>query len=401
MFKILPSFYRSCLENQLQLAQLLQLEILVWMLQTFKEVRLERLAALMPKPIKYESRRRAIQRFLVLPIVSVPALWFPIVKYLLRRQQRLFEAKYKSAKRRRIAKRKLKNYFFVAIDRTQWRDKNLFVVSVIWEKRAWPVAWVLLDKKGSSNLREQQQLLRPVLRLLKGYQFVVIGDREFSSVGLACWLRQQDVKFVFRIKQSTHIYLPAFNYQPLRELGLTPGTSLFLRSVEVTHQSGYGTFNLAAYWQRGYRKHHQTEGWYLLTNLPCLTSAVTAYKARFGIEAMFKDCKSGGYNLEGSHANEARLLALVLLIALAYTCATFLGRTLKNAGVQHYIARLTELTRTQRRHSSFWVGLYGTVWVAGLEFFADLAECFRRVSPHKLPYFQKGLRVMALIQSSV
>ncbi|MCA1991028.1 MAG: hypothetical protein LDL41_03130, partial [Coleofasciculus sp. S288] len=75
----------------------------------FKEVRLERLAALLPKPIKFESRRRAIQRFLVLPIVSVPALWFPIVKYLLRRQlrrqQRLFEAKYKSAKRQRLERR--------------------------------------------------------------------------------------------------------------------------------------------------------------------------------------------------------------------------------------------------------------------------------------------------------
>jgi hypothetical protein len=338
MFKILPSFYGSCLENQLQPAQLLELEILVWMLQTFKEVRLERLAALLPKPIKFESRRRAIQRFLLLPILSVPALWFPIVKYLLRRQQQRFEAKYKSAKRRRLANRKLRNYFFVAIDRTQWRDKNLFVVSIIWEKRAWPVAWVLLDKKGSSNLKQQQKLLRPVLRLLKGYQFVVIGDREFSSVGLACWLRQQHVRFVFRLKQSTHIYLPAFNYQPLRDLGLTPGTSLFLRSVEVTHQSGFGTFNVAAYWQKCYRQRRQTEGWYLLTNLPCLTSAVIAYKARFGIEAMFKDCKSGGYNLEGSHANEARLLNLVLLIALAYTCATFLGRTLKNAGVQNYIS---------------------------------------------------------------
>ena len=152
----------------------------------------------------------------------------------------------------------------------------MFVVSIIGEKRAWPVAWVLLDKKGSSNLKQQQKLLRPVLRLLKGYQFVVIGDREFSSVGLACWLRQQHVRFVFRLKQSTHIYLPAFNYQPLRDLGLTPGTSLFLRSVEVTHQSGYGTFNIAAYWQRCYRKHRPAQGWYLLTNLPCLTKAVTA-----------------------------------------------------------------------------------------------------------------------------
>jgi hypothetical protein len=29
-----------------------------------------------------------------------------------------------------------------------------------------------------------------------------------------------------------------------------------------------------------------------------------------GIEAMFKDCKSGGYNLEGSRANNQRLTNL-------------------------------------------------------------------------------------------
>ncbi len=39
------------------------------------------------------------------------------------------------------------------------------------------------------------------------------------------------------------------------------------------------------------------------------------------IEAMFKHCKTGGYNLEKSHANNERLKSLILLIALAYTCA--------------------------------------------------------------------------------
>ena len=34
---------------------------------------------------------------------------------------------------------------------------------------------------------------------------------------------------------------------------------------------------------------------------------------------MFKDCKSGGYNLEDSHAGEQRLIALILLIAIAYS----------------------------------------------------------------------------------
>ena len=31
-----------------------------------------------------------------------------------------------------------------------------------------------------------------------------------------------------------------------------------------------------------------------------------------GIEAMFKDCKTGGYNLEGSQANVERLNNLIL-----------------------------------------------------------------------------------------
>ena len=34
---------------------------------------------------------------------------------------------------------------------------------------------------------------------------------------------------------------------------------------------------------------------------------------------MFKDCKTGGYNLEGTKANSHRLTNLILLIAIAYT----------------------------------------------------------------------------------
>jgi hypothetical protein len=40
---------------------------------------------------------------------------------------------------------------------------------------------------------------------------------------------------------------------------------------------------------------------------------------------MFKDCKSGSYNLEGCHAFEARLSTIILLIAIAYTCAIIQG----------------------------------------------------------------------------
>ncbi len=35
------------------------------------------------------------------------------------------------------------------------------------------------------------------------------------------------------------------------------------------------------------------------------------------------------------------------------------GRKLKQMGIQKYIGRVKEAGRTQRRHSSFYIGLYG------------------------------------------
>jgi hypothetical protein len=112
---------------------------------------------------------------------------------------------------------------------------------------------------------------------------------------------------------------------------------------------------------------------------------------------MFKDCKTGGYNLEKSHANNDRLKNLILLIALAYTCAILQGQKIKRMGVQKYIGRLSESHRWQRRHSSFWIGLYGQSWVIGMEFCAEIIAELMRIRRNKLPFFQRGLRAMSLI----
>ena len=59
------------------------------------------------------------------------------------------------------------------------------MVSVIIGKRAFPIYWTLLDKKGNSSLEEQTNVLKPVLELLKDYNLIVLGDREFHSAKLA------------------------------------------------------------------------------------------------------------------------------------------------------------------------------------------------------------------------
>ena len=276
----------------------------------------------------------------------------------------------------------------------------MFVVSVIWDKRAWPIYWQFLSHTGSSNLAQQQALLRPVFRLLKGYEIVVIGDREFRSVELADWLKQKKVYFALRLKQGTYIKLMGQEYQKLNELGLAPGMKLFLTGVKFTKKKGFGQFSVAAYWKRKYRGKGPNEGLYILTNLKSLSEALKVYQARSGIEAMFRDCKSGGYNLEDSKASVERLTSLVLLIAIAYTCAGLQGQFIKLSGQQKYVSRLKELKRMTRRHSNFWVGLYGQMWIAALEACSDWVRDLIRLRPNKRAFFQKGLRAMNLIQAA-
>jgi hypothetical protein len=380
--KMLPELYLTPLHSQLSASQLLTLEMLVWLLQFHKQVRIERLAACLPLPILYESRRRHVQRFLILPQLSIPLLWFPLIKSIL------------------LTQIPPGIQVIVPLDRTQWEQNNLFVVSVIWDKRAWPIYWQFLEHTGSSNLAQQQALLRPVLRLLKGYEIVVVGDREFRSVELAYWLKQKKVYFALRQKQGNYIKRKGQEYQKLSELGLTPGMKLFLTGVNFTKKKGFGQFSLAAYWKRKYRGKSQEQGWYILTNLTSLSAALKVYQARSGIEAMFKDCKSGGYNLEDSKASVERLTSLVLLIALAYTCAGLRGQSIKSKGQQKYIGRLKELKRIQRRHSNFWIGLYGQMWIAALESESDWIRNLMMIRPNKRTFFQRGLRAMALIQAA-
>ena len=81
----------------------------------------------MPYPIQFESRRRSLQRFLNLDSLNIERLWFPIVKEIL--QAKFFKCK------------PLK----IALDRTQWRAQNVFMLTLVWEKRGIPLYWQLLD----------------------------------------------------------------------------------------------------------------------------------------------------------------------------------------------------------------------------------------------------------------
>lgn len=377
---MLPSFYQKYLERYLKPAQLITLKMLVWLLQSQKQVRIERLAASLPLPILESSRRRHIQRFLSLGSLSILALWFPLIRELISHQL------------------KAGNRLIIAIDRTQWSENNVLMVSAIHQKRAFPIFWTLLDKKGACNLAEQKQILRPVIRLLKKYKLIVIGDREFQSIELAQWLHSQHLGFVLRQRCDTTFREKRQPFQPLKSIPLQPGFRCFYSHVSLTRKKGFSRFNLAAYWKRKYKSKQESEPLYLLTNLPDLKTSIDIYKQRFGIEAMFKDCKTGGYNLEGSKASPDRLIKLILLIALAMTSAWLQGKRTSRQGQQEYVCRPTEKGRARRRHSQFWIGLYGENWLTSFYQCQEWVEEMLSFIGNKKPFYQKGLRAINLIQ---
>jgi len=130
---------------------------------------------------------------------------------------------------------------------------------------------------------------------------------------------------------------------------------------------------LATRGQRRYRSKQAEAPWYLITNLDSLEKTLKLYESRLGIEAMFKDCKTGGYNIEKTKVSEPRFLALVLLIAIAYSLNTIRGQQLNILPHRVYICRLKESNRSAERHSDFWIGTYGTFWVESMDTFSELA----------------------------
>jgi hypothetical protein len=117
-------------------------------------------------------------------------------------------------------------------------------------------------------------------------------------------------------------------------------------------------------------------------------------------------CK-GGWGSDTSldptdcHADPPRFTALPVLITIAYSIASIQGKRIRKKQVQHYVGRVKEPKRTQHRHSQFWIGLYGSLWIGSLNVWSTLAHQLMALKPQKRAFFQRGLNAISLIQSAL
>ncbi|MEG4631479.1 hypothetical protein QUB56_18070 [Microcoleus sp. AR_TQ3_B6] len=126
-----------------------------------------------------------------------------------------------------------------------------------------------------------------------------------------------------------------------------PGTFLYFQGKRVRKTQPATGVDVACKWKRNYGACQVDEAWFILTNLGSLPAAIPygiaslhdAYKQRMGIEEMFRDCKTVGYDLEGVSLKGNRLIKIILLVTLAYSSAIFEGTDIRKNQVVKYVCR--------------------------------------------------------------
>jgi hypothetical protein len=89
---------------------------------------------------------------------------------------------------------------------------------------------------------------------------------------------EKEFVLLFKTKTKSKCEDKRRNLSRMRELGLSLGSQLFLKDVNITKERGFGPFNLAGKWKKTYRGFQTKEPWYILANLGDLETAIMAYQ---------------------------------------------------------------------------------------------------------------------------
>ncbi|WP_290886049.1 hypothetical protein [Fischerella sp.] len=68
---------------------------------------------------------------------------------------------------------------------------------------------------------------------------------------------------------------------------------------------------------------------------------------------------------------------------------------------ESYICRTQEKNRNQKRHSNFWIGLYGQNWIVAWHSCQAWVEELVGSIRNKQAYYERGLKAMKLIQQAL
>ena len=277
----------------------------------------------------------------------------------------------------------------LAIDRTNWKlgktDINILVLAIITPKFKIPIMWTCLNHRGNSSTKQRIDLMERYIAVF-GVSSIqsLLGDREFVGDKWFAYLIENKLPFCIRLRKDMHIEIEdgkKFQFSSLLRKYRKGRWKGWLCSMARTPENLLGFEG----------KKIEGDLVVVVTNVPAPTNALTLYRKRWGIECLFADIKTQGFNIEDTHmTNHAKLSTLLTMVILsivwAYCCAS-------------QVMGLKSIAKKKKNHgryekSWFRIGLDALRgWVLN-----DLDEALRALQRHYRKRPLTSLRRMAILK---
>lgn len=207
----------------------------------------------------------------------------------------------------------------LALDRTNWKfgklDINILMLTVAYKGIGIPLMWSCLKKRGNSNTSERIDLIKRILILIGSKNIeCLLGDREFVGAEWIKWLDEQNIPFLFRIRNNSLLegVLPVnafFRRLPTDKKVKNGKIILWGRNVYLSTRWSYKKDELVT----------------IISNRK-FQNPFKLYRKRWEIETFFGCLKKRGFCFEDTHLMHiARIEKLIFVLTIAFCWSHLVG----------------------------------------------------------------------------
>ena len=209
---------------------------------------------------------------------------------------------------------------YLIIDPTCQDDRIVMLSLGVWYRgRSLPLCWSIWP--GNTRLKDRafwdevEKLLDQAQKILPPHvEVVVLADRAFGSPVFTDLVQDRGWQFVVRVQSQTRVLHPVLGEKPVPIQTLSVRGGCRKLKAKAFKKRGWRDVSVVVYWGKAY-----DEPWCLVASLSAQWAVVAAYRRRYLIETMFRDCKSKGFHFEqGQVTNHDHLK--VLLVGMALAC---------------------------------------------------------------------------------
>jgi hypothetical protein len=211
-----------------------------------------------------------------------------------------------------------KQIIILMLDQSQIADDfQCLMVSMRIGDRAVPVAWKVVKTKGNIGFEIQNELLLQVYDMFsENSSVILLADRFYGTHSLVSWCKQHNWQYRIRLKGNL-----IFEHEG-REITAKELLKMGEESViNAKFNKSDCVTNIGMIWEKGHK-----EGWIIAMDAKPSKYKTLDYGMRWGIECMFSDLKSRGFDVTKTNLrHEDRIERLILLLTIAIYWAVSTG----------------------------------------------------------------------------